>query len=270
MVGMTGPHVLLEVRNMSLRFGDLIAIDNLDLTIDKGQILALVGPNGAGKTAALNCINGVYRPQSGEILLESKNITTTPLHQIAANGIGRSFQHVELFPHMNVLDNLLLGRHRKMRTGIIDGGLYFGWARREENRHRATVEEVIDFFELSRYRDHAAGTLPYGIQKLVGVARALAMEPKILLLDEPSTGLVREEKENLARFLMRIKYDLGLTILWVEHDMQLVGDLADYMVVLNYGVKIAEGSPSEVRRNEEVIKAYLGSNAAIKPKEGSS
>jgi len=259
---MNRPTPLLALDRILLRFGGLIALDNVSFAVEEGEIFAIVGPNGAGKTAALNCVNGVYRPQSGRILLAGADITHDPLSRMAGLGIGRAFQHVELFAHMSVLDNLLLGRHAKMRTGILDGGLYFGRARREEAEHRARVEEVIDFFELYHWRDQPAGALPYGIQKLVGVARALAMEPRLLLLDEPSTGLVREEKENLARFLLRIKYDLEVTMIWVEHDMQLVGDLADRMLVLNYGTEIASGTPGEIRENPEVIAAYLGTRQA--------
>jgi len=259
---MNEPDLHLEITDLTLRFGALVAIDGLNLAVPRGEIFALVGPNGAGKTALLNCINGVYRVQSGRICFEGADITELPLARVAAAGIGRSFQHVELFRHMTVLDNLLLGRHRRMKTGVLDGGLYFGWARKEEETHRARVEDVIDFFELGPFRDRHAGTLAYGAQKLVGVARALAMEPSLLLLDEPSTGLMREEKENLARFLMRIKYELGVTIVWVEHDMQMVGDLADSMLVLNYGLKIAEGAPQEIRQDQAVIDAYLGTDAS--------
>ena len=173
-------------------------------------------------------------------------------------GIGRAFQHAELFPHLTVVENLLIGRHAKFRTGLWAGGIYFGRARTEEIEERRRVEAVIDFFELYRHRDTQVGALPFGIQKMVGVARALAMEPKLLLLDEPCTGLIREERENLARFLLRISHELGPTILWVEHDMQMVSDLADRVVVLNHGAKIIEGAPDVVRRAPEVIEAYLG------------
>ncbi|NIR32747.1 MAG: ABC transporter ATP-binding protein [Gammaproteobacteria bacterium] len=251
----------LEVRELTLRFGGLTAIDDVTFAVREGEIFAIVGPNGAGKTAALNCINGIYRPTSGTIEFGSRTIDRLPLHRVAQSGIGRAFQHVELFPHMTVLQNLLLGRHTRMCSSIFHGGIYLGRAKTEEIEHRRRAEEIIDFFELYRYRDRPAGSLPYGVQKLVGVARALATEPTLLLLDEPSTGLVREEKENLARFLLRIKHDLGVTMIWVEHDMQFVADLADRMLVLNYGVAIAEGVPDEVRKAPEVIKAYLGKQA---------
>lgn len=254
--------VELELRDLTLSFGDLVALNKLSFKVRKGEIFALVGPNGAGKTAALNCINGVYRPDSGEIIFDGRNIAGAPLHKMAELGIGRAFQHVELFPHMNVLDNLLVGRHAKMKAGVWSGGCYFGSARAEERRHRERIEEIIDFFELNPYREHAAGNLPYGMQKLVGVARALAMQARVLLLDEPSTGLVREEKENLARFFLRMKHELNLTIIWVEHDMQMVRDLADHMLVMNYGVEIATGTPAKVGRNKKVREAYLGREGA--------
>jgi len=258
---LSGSDIKLEIDDLSLQFGGIKAINGVSFVVQTSQLLVIAGPNGAGKTALLNCINGIYKPTSGRILLDGVDITHQPLHKMADKGIARAFQHVELFPHLSVAENLLAGRHRKMRTGILSGGFYFGRARRDEIEHRRHVETIIDFFELYRYRDEHAGTLPYGIQKLVGVARALAMEPSLLLLDEPSTGLIREEKENLARFLLRVKHDLGMTMLWVEHDMQMVSDLADRVVVLDYGVKIAEGSSEEIKRNSDVISAYLGQEA---------
>jgi branched-chain amino acid transport system ATP-binding protein len=254
----------LEIRELSLRFGGLIALNRVSLDADDGELVAIVGPNGAGKTALLNCINGVYRPAAGgRIVLDGRDITQVPVDKIALARVARAFQHAELFPHRTVTENLLIGRHTLMRTGLFSGAFYFGHAQREEAEQRKHIERIIDFFELYRYRDAAAASLPYGVQKLVGVARALALEPKLLLLDEPSTGLMREEKESFARFLLRIRHELKLSMLWVEHDMQMVTDLADRIVVLNQGDVIANGLPDQVRMLPEVIKAYLGADAVV-------
>jgi branched-chain amino acid transport system ATP-binding protein len=260
---LVGLIVSLEVRDVTLRFGGLTALNNVSLAVKDGELCAIVGPNGAGKTALLNCINGVYRPSHGSIIVDGQDVTTVPVHKIALARVGRAFQHSELFPHMTVTENLLVGRHLLMHTGLFSGMLYFGRARREEVEQRRVIEGIIDFFELYRYRDTIVANLPYGVQKLVGVARALALEPKLLLLDEPSTGLMREEKENFARYLLRIRYELAVTLLWVEHDMQMVTDLADQIVVLSSGEVIAKGPPNVVRRDPKVIAAYLGADSPL-------
>lgn len=248
----------LEVRNVKLVFGGLTALNDVSFKAGDGELVAVVGPNGAGKTALLNCINGVYRPRMGHILLDGLELTTVPVDRIALARVGRAFQHAELFPHMTVTENLLAGRHLLMKNGIFSGAFYFGAARREEIEQRGVIERIIDFFELYRYRDVPAGDLPYGVQKMVGVARALALDPKLLLLDEPSTGLMREEKENFARYLLRIRHEMKVTTLWVEHDMQMVTDLADRIVVLNHGEIIADDVPDVVCRMPKVIEAYVG------------
>ncbi len=255
----------LQAEGILLQFGALVALDRVSCALHHGEILGLVGPNGAGKSALLNCIGGLYRPAAGRILFEGQDITRLPPHRVARLGIARAFQHAELFQHMTVLENILVGRHIRMRTNVFAAALYLGPARAEEVRHRRAAEQVIDFLELERYRHRPVGDLPHGVQKLVGMARALAMDPRVLLLDEVSSGLTREEKEDLARFLLRIKHDLGIGIIWVEHDMQLVLDLADRVVVLNYGEKIAEGPPAAIRTHPDVIRAYLGTEAAAVP-----
>ncbi|MGV6872081.1 ABC transporter ATP-binding protein [Pseudochelatococcus sp. B33] len=251
----------LEIDEVTLRFGGIVAINAVSFTVEPGELVAMVGPNGAGKTAMLNCINGIYRPTRGDIRLDGASVVGRPLHGMVKFGIGRAFQHAELFPYLTVTENLLTGCHSQFRSNLFSAGFYYGAARREEIEQRARVEAVIDFFELYRHRDEAVGALPYGVQKMVGVARALMMQPKLLLLDEPCTGLIREERENLARFLMRICHELRPTVIWVEHDMQMVADLADRVVVMNHGAKTADGPPDAIRRDPEVIRAYLGQAA---------
>jgi branched-chain amino acid transport system ATP-binding protein len=248
----------LSLVDVSLSIGRLAILSSISFDVPKGDLLALIGPNGAGKTSALNCISGIYRPSRGQIIFNQHDVARAKSHEVAELGIARSFQHGELFSHLTVLDNLLAGRHTKMSQGVVSNGFFWGKTIKEEIRHREAVENIIEFLELEKYRKSVAGSLPYGLQKIVGMGRALAMEPAILLLDEPSAGMTRQEKEDLARFMLRIKFELGMTTIWVEHDMQLVGDLADRIVVLNFGTKIAEGDPDEVLKDPEVVKAYLG------------
>jgi branched-chain amino acid transport system ATP-binding protein len=247
----------LAIQRLSLRFGGLRVLDDVSLTVTAGQLFALIGPNGAGKTSVLNCISGIYRGQ-GRIRFRGDDIAGRAPHDVARAGLARTFQHGELFPQMTVLENLLTGRHTRIRTNPLAEMLFLPGVRREEARHREAVERIIDFVELERYRHEQVSGLPFGIQKLVGFARALALEPKLLMLDEPSAGLNRDEREDLARFILRIKHELAITMIWIEHDMQMVADLADRIHVLDYGRTLAEGVPDAVLRDSRVIEAYLG------------
>jgi branched-chain amino acid transport system ATP-binding protein len=247
----------LEIDCLSLRFGGLTVLDSVSLAVDKGELFALIGPNGAGKTSVLNCVSGIYRGE-GEIRFRGANIAGREPHQIARLGLARTFQHGELFPQMSVLENLLAGRHARIRTNPVAEMLFLPAVRREEVRHREAIERIIELVELERYRHAGVAGLPFGIQKLVGFARALALEPAILMLDEPSAGLNRDEREDLARFILRIKQTLGMTTVWIEHDMQMVADLADRIHVLDYGRTLAQGAPAEVLHDARVIAAYIG------------
>jgi branched-chain amino acid transport system ATP-binding protein len=253
----------LEVRGLSLAFGGLKVLQDISFRAIQGELLALIGPNGAGKTSVLNCICGLYRPASGDVRFGEASLLRQKPHAIARLGIARTFQHGELFPHMSVVENLLVARHARFRTHALGEGLYLSGARAAETEHRRRVEEVLEFVELERFRHRPVDALPFGLQKIVGFARALAMEPKVLLLDEPSAGLNREEREDLARHILRIRHELGIAMVWVEHDMQMVADLADRLYVLNYGSPIAEGPPQEVLRDPRVIEAYLGTRSHV-------
>jgi branched-chain amino acid transport system ATP-binding protein len=249
----------LNVEGIFLRFGGVNVLANVSTAVKKDEIFAIIGPNGAGKTCLLNCINRFYHPNSGKIFFEGQDITSLKAFQIAALGIARTFQNVELFKGMTVIDNIKLGRHVHLKTGLLSAGYYFGEARRTELRLRKEIEEtIIDLLEIERIRKKKVGTLPYGLQKRVELARALAMKPKLLLLDEPVTGMNLEETEDMARFILDIHEEWGVTIVLIEHDMGVVMDISDRVCVLDFGVKIAEGKPEEIRHNEQVIKAYLG------------
>jgi branched-chain amino acid transport system ATP-binding protein len=250
---------VLEVEEVNLRFGGVTAIDDVSFSVDEGELFAIIGPNGAGKTSIFNTISGVYRPQQGEIRWRGESILGLRPDRVAALGIARTFQNIELFPQMTVVDNLLTGRHVRMRRSIFSGAVWFGPARREEMENRRKVEDIIDFLEIEQWRKHPVALLPYGFQKRVELGRALAMEPELLMLDEPVAGMNLEETEDMARFILDIRSELGITIVLVEHDMGLVMDIADRVLVLDFGQRIALGSPAEVQSDPAVIAAYLGS-----------
>jgi branched-chain amino acid transport system ATP-binding protein len=252
----------LEVRDVGLAFGGLRVLQGLSFATRDAELLCLIGPNGAGKTSVLNCVCGIYRPSGGRIAFEGRELASLAPHAIARLGLARTFQHGELMPHLSVIENLLVARHTRFTTHLIVEALFTRRVRDEEIAHRRAVEEVLDFTELWRFRHEHVGGLPFGIQKIVGFARALAMQPKLMLLDEPSAGLNRDEREDLARHILRIKHQLRLPMIWVEHDMQMVADLADRVLVLDHGIAIAEGAPAEVLADERVIQAYVGGHSA--------
>jgi branched-chain amino acid transport system ATP-binding protein len=256
---------ILEIADVSLSFGGLAVLRQVELFASRGKVTALIGPNGAGKTALLNCISGIYAPQSGRILFNGENLIGRSPEQIARLGIARSFQNLELFPSLTVIENLLVARDNRFRGNVLGAAIFFGPARRREIAEREAVEQVVDFFELWPLRHVRAHDLPYGQQKIVGFARAMAADPELLLLDEPGSGLTRDEKEDLARFILRLRFDWKVSILWVEHDLQLVSDLADRVHVLNVGECIASGAPEEVKRVPAVISAYLGDEPLAGP-----
>ena len=250
--------VILDVNDVSLAFGGVKALENISFDVREGEIRAIIGPNGAGKSSMLNVINGFYHPQDGEITYKGKTRKQMRSHEAAAQGIARTFQNIALFKGMTTLDNIMTGRNLKMRVNLFLQALHIGPARREEMEHRAFAEGVIDFLEIQSIRKTTVGRLPYGLQKRVELGRALAAEPDLLLLDEPMAGMNTEEKEDMCRFILDVNDEFGTTIVLIEHDMGVVMDISDRVVVLDYGRKIADGSPDEVRANKEVIDAYLG------------
>ena len=252
-----GP-VILDLRNISLAFGGVKALTNISFDVRQHEIRAIIGPNGAGKSSMLNVINGVYRPQQGEIIYRGEHRKGMDCYAAAKSGIARTFQNIALFKGMTVLDNVMTGRNLKMTSNFLLQALYWGPARREEIAHRRKAEEIIDFLEIQHIRKTPVGRLPYGLQKRVELARALAAEPDILLLDEPMAGMNVEEKQDMCRFILDVNDQFGTTIVLIEHDMGVVMDISDRVVVLDYGRKIGDGTPDEVRTNPEVIKAYLG------------
>jgi len=258
--------VKLKAVDIWLNFGGVSALSGVSFEVREGEMLAIIGPNGAGKTSILNCMNGFYRPQKGKILFEGQSIHQLPPHQIARLGIGRTFQNIELFTGLSVLDNLMAARHLHMKRGALAGALYFGPSRREEIGHREVVEDIIDLLEMEPARKKIVGLLPYGLRKRVELGRALALEPNVLLLDEPMAGMNLEEKEDMARFVIDIHELKQIPVVLVEHDMDVVMDIAERIVVLDFGRKIAEGSPDEIRQNPLVIRAYLGEEEPLESK----
>ena len=250
--------VILSLEHVSLSFGGVKALTDISFNVRENEIRAIIGPNGAGKSSMLNVINGVYTPQQGQIVFRGRPFTRMNSRQVAEMGVGRTFQNLALFKGMSVLDNIMTGRNLRMRSGILAQMIRVGPAEREELAHRERVERIIDFLEIQAFRKTPVGRLPYGLQKRVDLGRALAMEPTMLLLDEPMAGMNVEEKQDMSRFILDVNDEFGTTIVLIEHDMGVVMDISDRVVVLDYGRKIGDGAPDEVRNNEDVIRAYLG------------
>ena len=249
---------LLRIDDIHLSFGGVKAINGVSIDVARGSIHAIIGPNGAGKTSIFNCISGVYKPQRGAVYFEDRKVTGMKPDHVTHLGIARTFQNIALFHHMTVLDNLMLGRHQFMKRGILAGGIFLGPARTEEIENRKAVEDIIDFLEIENIRKKPVGTLAYGLRKRVELGRAMALKPKLLLLDEPMAGMNLEEKEDMARFILDINEEWGVTILLIEHDLGVVMDISHRVSVLDFGVMISEGEPAEVAGDPRVIKAYIG------------
>ena len=254
----TSGDVILDIKNISLRFGGVKALTDISFNVKEHEIRSIIGPNGTGKSSMLNCINGVYTPSEGSITFRGQTFSHMNSRQVAEMGVARTFQNLALFKGMSVIDNIMTGRNLKIRSNILMQALRIGPAQREEMQHREFVEHIIDFLEIQAYRKTPVGQLPYGLQKRVDLGRALAMEPQVLLLDEPMAGMNVEEKQDMCRFILDVNEEFGTTIVLIEHDMGVVMDISDRVVVLDYGKKIGDGAPDEVRNNEDVIRAYLG------------
>jgi branched-chain amino acid transport system ATP-binding protein len=252
--------VILDVNNISLSFGGVKALTDISFDVREHEVRAIIGPNGAGKSSMLNCINGVYQPQEGTISFRGQTFHHMNSHQVATMGIARTFQNLALFKGMSVVENIMTGRNLRIKSNLFLQALRLGPAQREEEAHREFVERIIDFLEIQAYRKTPVGLLPYGLQKRVDLGRALAMEPQVLLLDEPMAGMNLEEKQDMSRFVLDVNDEFGTTIVLIEHDMGVVMDISDRVVVLDYGKKIGDGTPDAVRNNEEVIRAYLGTS----------
>jgi branched-chain amino acid transport system ATP-binding protein len=260
---------ILQARDLCVSFGGIRALVDVGLAVRGGELFSVIGPNGAGKTTLLNCISGRYLPASGHVLFKGEEITRLPASRRAAIGIGRTFQNLALFSHMTVLDNIMVGRHHLLKSNFLSGPLYWlGGARHEELEHRRKVEEIIDFLEIQHVRKAIAGTLSYGLRKRVELARAMAVEPELILLDEPMAGMNLEEKEDMARYIVDLNDEWGVTVVMIEHDMGVVMDISHRVAVLDFGRKIAEGTPQEVLSNEQVKKAYLGQEDLLSPEVG--
>ena len=253
----------MEVKDLTLRFGGITALNEIDMTVSTGELVAVIGPNGAGKTSLLNCITGYYKPQEGQIFFNGEEITRQNTHHLTSLGIGRTYQNIELFPGMTVLSNMLLARHTHCKYNVGKAAVFSKSVRREEVRHRRVLEELIDFLELQSIRKKLVGSLPYGMRKRVELGRALALEPKLLILDEPFAGMTLEEKEDMVRFLTELNEEWKQTMILVEHDMSVVMTISKRVIVLDFGVKLAEGSPDFVQNHPQVIKAYLGDTSQI-------
>jgi branched-chain amino acid transport system ATP-binding protein len=262
-VSAASPHVLVAMRDVSKAFGGVQAVTRVSLDVPRGEIVSVIGPNGAGKTTVLNMISGFYHPDTGDIALDGRDVTALAPSKIAELGVARTFQNIALFRGMTVLDNLMLGRHVHMKSGVLGAFVYWGLAQKEEVIHRKRVEDIIDFLKIQDLRKRPTGSLAYGLQKRVELGRALALDPKVLLLDEPMGGMNQEEKEDMARFILDVNEEWGTTIVLIEHDMGVVMDISDRVAVLDMGQKIAEGTPEAVRANPAVIKAYLGESKGL-------